>query len=234
MQSWKQYYAEHTKGKKFQKGEIQAHMRKLAADYKKMKGGDGLSLKGGNLDEAREAAKEEVKQRQETYVPPSKRPSKIKGAGMMGDAPAGVPEVMCHEGGKGKKKGGRVKKQKTMEEQVKEPMPLPAFLKNRRLKKTEISTDKEIPKEEKKEEEKEEVEVEDKPVKKTRRIDFSKIHWGAFTDDWQRSGGKRKFKTLEDFAQAVLKSPKSFEPMVVKRARFYKNIIKKGKGLSML
>lgn len=193
MTTWKQYYAEHTKGKTFKKGEIQEHMRKLAKDYRESKG-KGLSLKGASIGEEKE----------------------------------GVPEIMAHEGGK-------VEKMKTMEEQKTQKMPLPAFLK-KKMKITEIKGDMPEKKEEKDKKEEEEVEVEEKPIKekKVRRIDFSKIRWGAFTDDWQRHGGKRKYKSLEEFAKAVLKKPKAWEPMVVKRARFYKNILTKGRGLSMI
>jgi len=61
-------------------------------------------------------------------------------------------------------------------------------------------------------------------------IDFSQIHWGAFTKDWQKMGAE--YPTLRAFADAVLKSSK-YPPIVIKRARFYKNIILKGKGLGM-
>lgn len=67
-----------------------------------------------------------------------------------------------------------------------------------------------------------------KPVK---MIDFSKIHWGMFTKDWKKMG--KNFPTLRDFANAVLKSPKGYPEITVKRARFYKNILVKGKGLGM-
>lgn len=43
--SWKEYYAKHTKGKKF--GSVQAvreHMKQLSVEYKKMKG-EGIFLK---------------------------------------------------------------------------------------------------------------------------------------------------------------------------------------------
>lgn len=191
MTSWKQYYAEHTKGKTFKKGEIQEHMRKLAKDYRESKG-KGLSLKGSAI----------------------------------GDKPDGIPEGMSHEGGK-------VEKMKTMEEQAKTPMPIPAFLKRKR-KPTDGEKADESKTTEKTEETEPVAEKAEKPEKKVRRIDFSKIKWGAFTDDWQRAGGRRKWKTLEEFARAVLKKPKDWEPMVVKRARFYKNILTKGRGLSMI
>lgn len=66
---------------------------------------------------------------------------------------------------------------------------------------------------------------------KKKLIDFSKIHWGSFTKDWKDMGSS--FETLYDFATDVLKRPKQYPPITVKRARFYKNIIMKGKGLGM-
>jgi len=179
MQTWKQYYAEHTKGKKFKKGEIQAHMRKLASDYRAKKGGDGLSLKGGEV---------EVEVVGETEPKPAaeSKPAEVK---------------------------------KTAKET---PMAMPAFHNKKKMVQEEVKDDKSVCCDEK------------KPMRKRRRIDFSKIHWGAFTDDWMKHGGKRKYKTLEEFSKAVLKKPKTFDPMIVKRARFYKNILLKGKGLSML
>lgn len=183
MQTWKQYYAEHTKGKKFNKGEIQAHMRKLASEYRKMKSGEGLTLKGGEVDSNTEP-----------------------------EAPPAEPK-------------------KPPAEPKKAPMPLPAFLNKKKVVEEEVKG---------KDKEEEDQKTAKMPVvkipktRKTRRIDFGKIHWGAFTDDWQKHGGKRKYKTLEEFAKAVLKKPKSFDPLIVKRARFYKNILIKGKGLSML
>ena len=62
-------------------------------------------------------------------------------------------------------------------------------------------------------------------------IDFSKIHWGEFTKDWHSMGSK--FPTLREFADAVLADTKAYPKLTVKRARFYKNIILKGKGLGM-
>ena len=64
-------------------------------------------------------------------------------------------------------------------------------------------------------------------------VDFTKLQWGALTDDWKSMGGRDKYKTLHDFAMAVVKRPKKFEPITVKRARFYKNMLVKGQGLSM-
>ena len=64
-----------------------------------------------------------------------------------------------------------------------------------------------------------------------KRIDFSKIHWGAFTQDWKDMG--KSFPSLYDFATDVLKRSSEYPPITVKRARFYKNIIMKGKGLGM-
>jgi hypothetical protein len=165
MVSWKQYYQEHTKGKKFKKGEIQEHMRKLAKEYHEMKG-KGLSLKSG-------------------------------------------------EG---------MKEEKDVKE---EAVPMPTFLKEKEEDSKSEMGEEEEPKEPK--------EMEGGKMMKTpRRIDFSKIHWGAFTENWQDHGGKKKFKTLHDFAKAVLKNPKEYTDIILKRARFYKNIIRKGKGLSMI
>jgi hypothetical protein len=44
MVSWKQYYAEHTKGKKFSGTEIREHMKKLGAEYRKMKSKEGKGM----------------------------------------------------------------------------------------------------------------------------------------------------------------------------------------------
>lgn len=69
-----------------------------------------------------------------------------------------------------------------------------------------------------------------KPFQK-KRIDFSKIHWGELTKDWKEMGSPKE--SLYDFATDVLKRPSEYPAITVKRARFYKNILVKGKGLGM-
>lgn len=63
------------------------------------------------------------------------------------------------------------------------------------------------------------------------KIDFSKIHWGEFTKDWKEMASP--FESLYDFATDVVKRSSEYPAITVKRARFYKNVIMKGKGLGM-
>lgn len=60
------------------------------------------------------------------------------------------------------------------------------------------------------------------------RIDFEKIHWGLFTNQWKRykkaNGGPA---TLKAFAHLVLSHPDDFSALTRKRANFYVNVIEK-------
>jgi hypothetical protein len=62
-------------------------------------------------------------------------------------------------------------------------------------------------------------------------IDFEDIKWGSFTKQFKAYKSQHKddaIKTLDDFANMILADPSKFQKRTVKRARFYKNIIKKG------
>jgi hypothetical protein len=74
--------------------------------------------------------------------------------------------------------------------------------------------------------------------KKVRRIDFSKIKWGAFTkmlEEYRKRHPRTRIKTLEQFAHLILReagrgkpNPK-FDLTARRRALFYLNVILKRK-----
>ena len=70
-----------------------------------------------------------------------------------------------------------------------------------------------------------------RPYQSKRRIDFSKMNWGAFTKDWKEFGSEHP--TLKEFATIVVAEPKAYPGIIRKRARFYLNVLTKGKGLDM-
>ncbi len=62
-------------------------------------------------------------------------------------------------------------------------------------------------------------------------IDFSKLDWGSFTramERYIRKTGNKEIKNLSDYAEFVLANRANFPALQVKKAQFYKNIIKKG------
>lgn len=64
-------------------------------------------------------------------------------------------------------------------------------------------------------------------------IDFEDLKWGSFTEQfnaYKRQYPKTNIKDLDEFASFVLAHPTKFKERTKKRARFYKNIIMKGKG----
>jgi hypothetical protein len=61
-----------------------------------------------------------------------------------------------------------------------------------------------------------------------KRIDFSKIHWGALTKDYEkymRAHPRSHIYSLEDFANYVLSHTSKFTPTTRRRAQFYFNIL---------
>lgn len=65
-----------------------------------------------------------------------------------------------------------------------------------------------------------------------RMINWEKLHWGAFSKQFEVYKRKHKdFKgDMKDFADYVVANPDEFAKTTVKRANFYKNVILKGKG----
>jgi hypothetical protein len=64
-----------------------------------------------------------------------------------------------------------------------------------------------------------------------RTINFGKIHWGALTKSF--NAYKRKHPEVSDiheYAMLVINNPEDFPKTTEKRARFYHNILMKGKG----
>jgi len=76
--------------------------------------------------------------------------------------------------------------------------------------------------------------VPEEPVKRGRGrprkpIDFSKLDWGSFTramERYIRKTGNKEIKNLSDYAKFVLANKANFPALQVKKAQFYKNIIK--------
>jgi hypothetical protein len=55
-------------------------------------------------------------------------------------------------------------------------------------------------------------------------INFHKIHWGAFTKQFNNRKNK-KLKNLKEFANYILENKNKFDKLTIKRANFYKHII---------
>ena len=55
-------------------------------------------------------------------------------------------------------------------------------------------------------------------------INFHKIHWGAFTKQFNNRKNKR-LKNFKEFSNYILKHPNEFNKITKKRANFYKNFI---------
>lgn len=63
--------------------------------------------------------------------------------------------------------------------------------------------------------------------------EYEKLKWGSFTKQFQaylRKNPNSEIKDLKDFAQMVVANPDKFAKTTEKRARFYLNVILKGKG----
>ena len=56
------------------------------------------------------------------------------------------------------------------------------------------------------------------------KINFHKIHWGAFTKQFNNRKNKR-LKNFKEFSNYILKHPDEFNKITKKRANFYKNFI---------
>jgi len=56
------------------------------------------------------------------------------------------------------------------------------------------------------------------------KINFHKIHWGAFTKQFNNRKNKR-LKNFKEFSEYILKHPDEFNKITKKRANFYKNFI---------
>lgn len=62
------------------------------------------------------------------------------------------------------------------------------------------------------------------------KINFHKIHWGAFTKQFKNRKNKR-LKNFKEFSNYILKHPNEFNKITKKRANFYKNFIF-GRGIT--
>ena len=62
------------------------------------------------------------------------------------------------------------------------------------------------------------------------KINFHKIHWGAFTKQFNNRKNKR-LKNFKEFSNYILKHPNEFNKITKKRANFYKNFIF-GRGIN--
>lgn len=63
-------------------------------------------------------------------------------------------------------------------------------------------------------------------------IDWQDIKWGSFTAQfkaWNKQHPKDQKKDLREFADMILKDPKSFKEKTLRRARFYVNVLSKKK-----
>ena len=63
------------------------------------------------------------------------------------------------------------------------------------------------------------------------QVDFEDIKWGTFTrmfKEFKREHPRSRVKDLDGFADYVIKNKKKFSDVALKKAHFYKNIIKKG------
>lgn len=63
-------------------------------------------------------------------------------------------------------------------------------------------------------------------------IDWQDIKWGSFTAQfqaWNKQHPKDKKKDLREFADMIMKDPKSFKEKTLRRARFYVNVLSKKK-----
>jgi len=67
--------------------------------------------------------------------------------------------------------------------------------------------------------------------KKEPKVDFEKVKWGTFTrmfHEFKKEHPKSRVKDLDGFASYVIKNKKKFSEKALKKAHFYKNIIKAG------
>jgi hypothetical protein len=68
-------------------------------------------------------------------------------------------------------------------------------------------------------------------------IDFNSIKWGSFTKQfkaYKSDHPSSKVKDLAQFADFVLKNHKKFQPITLKRARFYVNVLDRKDGAGMV
>ena len=73
------------------------------------------------------------------------------------------------------------------------------------------------------------------PHPPSKKIDFSKIKWGAFTKQFKtfkRKEPSSSIQNLDEFADFIISHPENFKETTLKRARFYKNVIEKKGGMS--
>ena len=65
------------------------------------------------------------------------------------------------------------------------------------------------------------------PPKIENPIDFNKIKWGSFSNQFAKYHSKHpNIKTLSQFANYIIKHKEEFTATTFKRAEFYKNVLK--------